>query len=79
MSHKNTEKHKRNFNAAKSSVKITDFAKKKTTDEEEKIANAEVLIAGYFSEHNVPFVQVDHLLAVCKKEFPDSDSLLPKE
>lgn len=73
LKHKNTEKHVKNFQAAKSKLKITNFISKKTTSEGGKIATAEVLFSGYFSEHHVPFVHIDHLLDVCKKAFPDSE------
>ncbi|XP_066938281.1 uncharacterized protein [Macrobrachium rosenbergii] len=57
LAHKNTDKHKRNFESVKSSVAITSFLKKKAEPESPKIAKAEALFAG-FSEHHVPFAHV---------------------
>ena len=32
-----------------------------------------MLFAGYFSEHHIPFSNVEHLFGICKRAFPDSD------
>ena len=40
---------------------------------DEKVAKAELLITGYFVEHHVPFLRVNHLVEVCKKAFTDSE------
>ena len=40
---------------------------------DEKVAKAELLVTGYFAEHHVPFLQVNHLVEVCEKAFTDSE------
>ena len=40
---------------------------------DEKVAKAELLITGYFAEHHVPLLHVNHLVEVCKKNFTDSE------
>ena len=32
-----------------------------------------MLFAGYFSEHHIPFSNVEHLLGICQRAFSDSD------
>ena len=44
IAHKNTVKHKKSFEAAKSSIKLACFLVKKTTTMDEKVAKAELLI-----------------------------------
>ena len=53
-------------------MSISQFVSKKSSDSE-KIANAEMLFAGYFSEQHIPFSNVEHLFGICKRAFPDSD------
>ena len=72
ITHKNTEKHKKCFDESKKRVSIDKFLKKPESSESDKLANAEALIAGDFSEHHIPFAHVDHLLGVCRRAFPDS-------
>ena len=45
----------------------------KKSSDSQKIANAEKLFAGYFSEHRIPFSNVEHLFGICNRAFPDSD------
>ena len=71
--HKNTKKHNSNFVVVKSTVNISQFVSKKKSSDSEKIANAEMLFSGYFSEHHIPFSNVEHLFGICKRAFPDSD------
>ena len=54
-------------------MNISQFVSKKKSSDSEKIANAEMLFAGYFSEHHIPFSNVEHLFGICKRAFPDSD------
>ena len=68
MAHKNTVKHKKYFEAAKSSSKLDSFLVKKTTTLDEKVDKAELLITGYFAEHHVPFLHVNHLVEVLQKK-----------
>lgn len=65
-------KHKKCFDVAKSSVNITQFLEKKKSTDSEQTAKSELIIAGYFAEHNIPFANIDHLLKICKRAFPDS-------
>ena len=55
VAHKNTKKHNSNFVVVKSTMNISQFVSKKKSSDSEKIANAEMLFAGYFSEHHIPF------------------------
>lgn len=73
LAHKNTIKHKNSFQESKSNVKLDKFIRVKESSVDEKVANAEVLFAGYFAEHHVPFAHADHLFEVCQKAFPDSN------
>ena len=72
LRHKDTERHKRNYESAKSTFKISQFFSKKSSTEDHQIAKSELLFAGYFAEHHIPFAHADHLLALCKRAFPDS-------
>ena len=45
--------------------------KKKQSSTSEQIAKAELLIAGFFSEHNIPYSHADHFMNVCKRVFSD--------
>ena len=54
-----------------SHLKINAIFTKKSTSETNKVAKAELLLAGNFSEHLVTFTHVDHLVDVFKKAFPD--------
>ena len=73
LAHKNTKKHNSNFVVNKSTMNICQFVSKKKSSDSEKIVNAEMLFAGYFSEHHIPFSNVEHLFGICKRAFPDSD------
>ena len=70
--HKDTDKHKRNYESAKSISKISQFLSKKTSTENEQIAKSELLFVGYFAEDHIPFAHADHLLTLCKRAFSDS-------
>ena len=50
-------------------MNISQFVSKKKSSDSEKIANAEMLFAGYFSEHHIPFSNVEHLFGICKELF----------
>ena len=73
VAHKNTKKHNSNFVVVKSTMNISQFVSKKKSFDFERIANAEMLFTGYFSEHHIPFSNVEHLFGICKRAFPDSD------
>ena len=63
--HKDTAKHKtNNYQSAKSTADITQFIRKKPPTVDEQIAKSELIIASYFSEHNVLFVHADHFAAM---------------
>ena len=72
LRHKESERHKRSYQIAKSSSSISRFFAKKNCAEDEQIAKSELLLAGYLAEHHIPFSHADHLLTVCKRAFPDS-------
>lgn len=72
LKHNDTEKHKRNFEASKSQVDISTFLKKNETCESEQIAKSELIFASFFSEHNIPFANIYHMIKACKVAFPDS-------
>ena len=73
IKHKNSAKHKTNFESAKSKIDISQFLNKKQSTESEQIAKSELIIAGFFfSEHNIPLAHAEHFVTVCKKTFPDS-------
>ncbi len=55
IKHKNSAKHKINWESSKSTCNITQFLHKKQSTESEQIAKSELFIAGFFSEHNIPF------------------------
>ena len=73
MAHKDTANHKAALVSAKSASKMTTFFSKPKPKMDEKVAQAELLIAGFFAEHHVPYIHADHLIDVCKKAFADSD------
>ena len=73
VAHKNTKKHNSNFVVVKSTMNISQFVSKKKSSDSEKISIAEMLFARYFSEHHIPFSNVEHLFGICKRAFSDSD------
>ena len=72
LRHKESERHKRSYQIAKSSSSISQFFAKKNCAEDEQIAKSELLHAGYSAEHHIPFSHADHVLTLCKRAFPDS-------
>ena len=64
--HKESEQHKKSYQIAKSSSSISQFFAKKNCAEDKQIAKSELLLAGYFAEHHIPFSHADHLLTLCK-------------
>ena len=58
VAHKNTKKHNSNFVVVKSAMNISQFVSKKRSSDSEKITNAEMLFAGFFSEHLIRFSNV---------------------
>ena len=71
MKHASSTKHKTNLEIIKSATNVTQFMKKKQSSTSEQIAKAELLIAGFFSEHNIPYSHADHFMNVCKRVFSD--------
>ena len=67
----------KNQNNTKGAIKLQNllvaflsFLLRKTV--QKMIAKSELLLAGYFAEHHIPFSHADHLLTLCKSAFPDS-------
>lgn len=54
---------------------ISFTTKKKSPDlkKQQLVSIAEIKLAGYFAEHNIPFLGADHLSDLMKKIFPDSE------
>ena len=71
--HMNTNKHKSALSRSKSNLSITQFMSKKKITESEQISKNELIFAGYFVEHILPFAAVDHLFDICKKALLDSN------
>ena len=69
--HGETASHKTNLKSAQSVRKLDSFLKKPKSNID-NVAKAEILLAGYFAEHHVPYAHADHLIDVCKKAFHDS-------
>ena len=71
--HKISAKHIKNFEAAKSTIDISQFMKSSSSSAaDNQTARSELAIAAYFTEHNIPFSCIDHFLPMCKIAFPDS-------
>ena len=64
--HKESERHKKSYQIAKSSSSIFQFFAKKNCAEDKQIAKSELLLAGYFAELHISFSHADHLLTLCK-------------
>ena len=62
MAHTETSNHKDAMGSAKIASKMTTFFSKPKPNMDEKVAQAEVLIAGFFAEHHVPYSHADHLI-----------------
>ena len=67
----------KNKNDTKGAIKLQNllvaflsFLLRKTV--QKQTAKSELLLAGYFAEHHIPFSHADQLLTVCKRVFPDS-------
>lgn len=74
MAHKASIKHVKNLKVKKAQVNIQQhFKKVPGLSHQEKVAKAELIISGFMAEHNMPFLQADHLVNVLKKAFADSD------
>ena len=70
--HQNSNKPRTNIESAKYSVSIAQFLSKPSQTESEQVEKSDLLLAGYFAEHNVPFVHADHFSDLCRRAFPDS-------
>lgn len=49
------------------------FVKKESVNQ--KIATAEIKLAGFFSEHNISFKTADHLIEIIKENFTDPETV----
>lgn len=76
LKHKASAKHAKCFDAKKRTINIQQFFKRPSESQnfQDKVAKAELLLDGYVAEHGVPFAQVDHLVEVIKKMFPDCEA-----
>ena len=70
--HKDSDRHKKSYQSAKSATTISQYFAKKTSKDDEQVAKSELLFAGYFAEHHIPFAHADYLLSLCERAFPDS-------
>lgn len=67
--HMNTAKHKKNETKIVSAIDRN----KISTTKENKVKRAELKIAAFVAENNLPFKVVDSLVPLCKDIFPDSE------
>ena len=70
LRHKQTKKHESNVATAKKSTKVTQFfSKANETDMHfsKKVATAELQLAGFIVEHELPFAAANHLVEIVKK------------
>ena len=61
LRHKESERHKRSYQIAKSSSSISQFFAWKNCAEDEQIIKSELLLAGYFAEHHI----LSPMLTIC--------------
>lgn len=75
LAHKDSKKHQKNSLAKRSITQIQSFFKPKqdTVTLNDKIAKAEVLLAGFMAEHQMPYKQADHLTETLKVMFPECE------
>ena len=69
--HHNSKKHQEKANAVKATRPITEMVTSNVTVEQVKIA--EIKLAAFVVEHNLPFQVMDHLSDLVKEIFPDSN------
>ena len=70
LRHKQTNKHESNVAATKKSTKVTQFfskANKTGMHFSKQVATAELQLAGFIVEHELPFVAANHLVEIVKK------------
>ena len=70
LHHKQTNKHEWNVAAAKKSTKVTQFfskANKTGMHFSKQVATAELQLAGFIVEHELPFAAANHLVEIVKK------------
>lgn len=72
LAHSKTTKHLNNARTLRSTPKLDCFFTKPKSNEEEKVAKAELILSAYVAEHNTPFAHIDHLVDACRAAFPDS-------
>lgn len=71
--HENSAKHKQLLKSTKYQASLLGFVKPKSELPEGKAVRAELKLAGFFAEHNIPFSLIDHLTQLQKDIFPDSE------
>jgi hypothetical protein len=69
VKHRDTGAHTRATCASKTQSYVSSFFR---TDEDLSVINAEVLFAGFLTEHNIPIAAADHAGRLFKAMFPDS-------
>jgi len=74
--HAKEKKHCSFLSCAPSKQKPITFFDETTLSIEKRtnrsVQNAEIKLARYFAEHNIPFLAADHLIDLLKEIFPDS-------
>ncbi|KAB0790621.1 hypothetical protein PPYR_14935 [Photinus pyralis] len=73
--HDACQRHKQNLSAKKAQPFIEKFTLPIPTIIRNDVKVAEIKLAGFFAEHNVPFTLVDHLVPLLKEIAPDSRTL----
>jgi len=74
--HSKGKKHIQIMQGSSSNQSIISFTTKEKHPDLKKqqlVSIAEIKLAGYFAEHNVPFLGADHLSDLIKEIFPDSE------
>ena len=69
--HHKSQKHKTNV-LKTHSIPLNKYFEK-TTNKNEKVAEAEIKLANFFAQHNVAYSVVEHLVPLLHEIFPDSE------
>lgn len=70
--HVGSVKHRESERQCKSQPNLATFLRPKSVNIDQKVAMAELKLAGYMAEHRVPFTQADHLSSLLPSMCPDS-------
>lgn len=70
--HEGSNIHRRNIQGSQGQSNIANFVKKNVAVDLQ-VQDAELKLAGFFVEHNIPFVNADHLVKLLKDVTPDSE------